>query len=67
MAMTLRLSDEETQALRERAEKDGTSMHDVVRRAVREYVDDAEQRELILAAAREGMELYAEALDRLGR
>lgn len=65
--MTLRLSDEEQAALRERAEADGTSMHETVRRAVRAYVDDRDHREQVLEAAREGMELYEEALERLGR
>jgi thymidylate kinase len=67
MAMTLRLSEEETEALRARAEKDGISMHETVRQAVREYVDDAARRERILDAARHVMDVHAEALDRLGR
>ena len=67
MAMTLRLTDEETAALRARAEADGTSMHETARRAIRAFVDDQEHRELILDAVREGMSLYEEALERLGR
>ena len=67
MAMTLRLSDEEMQALRERAASDGTSVHETVRRAVREYVDDSAHRERVIAAARHIMEVHGEALDRLGR
>ena len=38
MAMTLRLTDEEQAALRERAAREGISMQDAARRAVREYV-----------------------------
>lgn len=34
MAMTLRLSDEETQALREAAEREGVSMQEFARRAI---------------------------------
>ena len=39
MAMTLRLSDEEADALRAQAEAEDRSMQDVARAAVREYVD----------------------------
>ena len=38
MAMTLRLTDEETAALRAQAEEESRSMQDVARAAVREYV-----------------------------
>jgi predicted transcriptional regulator len=37
MAMTLRLTDEESEALRLMAEREGTSMQDLARRAIREY------------------------------
>lgn len=37
--MTVRLTDEETAALRAQAEAEGRPMQDVVRRAVREYID----------------------------
>ncbi len=37
MAMTLRLSDDESDALRRVAEREGTSMQEVARRAIREY------------------------------
>lgn len=36
--MTLRLSDEQTEALRETAEREGRSMQDVARAAIEEYV-----------------------------
>lgn len=36
--MTLRLSDEQTEALREAAEQEGRSMQDVARTAIEEYV-----------------------------
>lgn len=39
MAMTLRLSDEQTAKLRAAAERDGISMHAVVLKAVDDYVD----------------------------
>jgi predicted transcriptional regulator len=38
MAMTLRLTDEETALLRRRAEREGRSMHEVVRLAIQERI-----------------------------
>ena len=39
MAMTLRLSDEQTAKLRAAAERDGISMHAAVMKAVDDYLD----------------------------
>jgi predicted transcriptional regulator len=39
MAMTLRLTDEETEALRAQAAREGRSMQEVARTAVRVYVN----------------------------
>lgn len=64
--MTLRLTDEETEALRSRAEAEGRSMQDVARQAVREYVDGSVRRGRIDAIAREVAHEYKDALDRLG-
>ena len=47
MAMTLRLTDDETNALRHRASREGRSMQDVARSAVREYIDRTSRRELL--------------------
>jgi predicted transcriptional regulator len=44
MAMTLRLSEEETDALRRRAELEDRSMQDVARRAIAQYVSDRPSR-----------------------
>lgn len=66
MAMTLRLTDEETQALRARAEREGRSMQDVVRRAVREYIGRTSERELLDEVLDTELPRYAEALERLG-
>ena len=44
MAMNLRLTDEQTEALRRRAEQEHTSMQDVARRAIDAYVSDRPQR-----------------------
>ena len=45
--MTLRLTDEETDALRRRARREGRSMQDVARSAIREYIDQSSRRELL--------------------
>ena len=67
MAMTLRLTEDEQTALRERAAADGISMQEAARRAVREYVARAEHREQVSAAAARVMAAHGEAFDRLGR
>ena len=66
MAMTLRLTDDEAQALRERAQREGRSMQDVARAAVREYIDRTSKRELVDQVLDEELPRYAEALRRLG-
>lgn len=67
MAMTLRLTDEETAALREQAASEARSMQDVAREAVREYIERRAHRERVARAAAWVNENYAEALDELGR
>jgi predicted transcriptional regulator len=66
MAMTLRLTDDETQALRERARREGRSMQEVAREAVRDYIDRTSRRELLDQVLDEELPRYAEALKRLG-
>lgn len=44
MAMNLRLSEAETDALRARAEQEGRSMQEVARAAIAQYVSDRPQR-----------------------
>jgi hypothetical protein len=66
MAMTLRLTDDEADALRRRAELEGRSMQDVARAAVREYVGRTSERELLDRVLDEELPRYAEALRRLG-
>ncbi|WP_419553994.1 hypothetical protein [Candidatus Poriferisodalis sp.] len=66
MAMTLRLTDDEQEALRRRAALDGTSMQEAARRAVREYVAKAEHRDRVAVAADSIMDRHADALRRLG-
>ncbi|HWC36286.1 MAG TPA: ribbon-helix-helix protein, CopG family [Mycobacteriales bacterium] len=63
--MNLRLTDEEAEALRRRAEQEGRSMQEVARTAIREYTSDRKTR---LAAAIEKVRTEdAELLDRLSR
>ena len=65
--MTLRLSPEESDALRRRAVLEGRSMQDVAREAVRDYVERVSKRELLDQVLDEELPRFAEALDRLGR
>lgn len=65
--MTLRLTEDEQLALRERAEADGISMQDAARRAVREYVVRANRHDRVSAAAERVLAAHGDALDRLGR
>jgi predicted transcriptional regulator len=67
MAMTLRLTDDEHEALRERAEAEGISMQDAARRAVREFVARGEHRDRVHTAADRLMSAHADAIERLGR
>jgi predicted transcriptional regulator len=66
MAMTLRLTDDETDALRRRAEREGRSMQEVARAAVREYIDRTSRQELLDEVLDEELPRNAEALRRLG-
>jgi hypothetical protein len=66
MAMTLRLTDKEADALRLRAKREGRSMQDVARTAVREYIDRTSRRELLDEVLDDELPRYAEALRRLG-
>ena len=63
--MTLRLTDDEQAALRERAEAEGISMQEAARRAVREFVARGIHRDRVSAAARRVIEAHADALRRL--
>ncbi len=67
MAMTLRLTDDEQAALRERAALEGISMQDAARRAVREFVNRGSHRDRVAGAAARVQQAHADALHRLGR
>lgn len=64
--MTLRLSEEDTQMLRQRAEQDGVSMQDVARTAVQEYLRHRDRRELLDSAIQDTLTRYSDTLRRLG-
>ncbi len=63
--MTLRLSDEESEALRQRAALEGRSMQEVARQAIREYVEQHSRADLLERVLDEEVPRYAEALRRL--
>ena len=67
MPMTLRLTDDEAEALRKRAEFEDRSMQEVAKQAVREYVENHSRRDLLDRVLDEELPRYAEALERLGR
>ena len=65
--MTLRLNEEETEALRKRAEFESRSMQDVAKQAVREYVENHSRQDLLRTVLDEELPRYAEALERLAQ
>ena len=67
MAMTLRLTEQETEALRRRAEIEGRSMQEVARDAVRTYIEQRSKRDLLDRVLDDELPRYAEALERLGQ
>lgn len=67
MPMTLRLTDGEQAALRERAQREGISMQDAARRAVRDYLARGEHRDRVGAAVQRVKAAHADALERLGK
>ena len=67
MARTLRLTKAETEVLRRRAELEQRPMQEVVRQAIREYVEAHSRAELLDQVLYEELPRYAEALERLGQ
>jgi predicted transcriptional regulator len=66
MAMALRLTDEETDALRAQAEIESRSMQEVARAALREYVARRGNARLVDEELQYVVTTYQEALHRLG-
>jgi predicted transcriptional regulator len=64
--MTLRLSDEQTEALRKRAEAEGRSMQQIALRAIDDYLQRVSDDELTDALAEKGAQRFADLLRRLG-
>lgn len=65
MAMNLRLSDEQSEALRAKAEQEGRSMQEVAKTAIAQYVSDRPQR--LLAAVERVRTEDQELLERLSQ
>ena len=65
--MTLRLSEDESAALRRRAEQESRSMQEVARQAVREYIENHSRTDLLDRVLDAELPRYAEALERLGQ
>lgn len=65
MAMNLRLTEDETEALRARAELEGRSMQEVARSAIAAYISDREKR--LQSAIQRVRTEDAELLERLGK
>ena len=66
MAMTLRLTDAQAEALRDRASREGRSMQQVALAALDDYLLRAEDDELTDRLAEQGSQRFAELLRRLG-
>ena len=67
MAMTLRLDQEDHEALKEHAAAEGISMQDAARRAIRDYVARREHRSRVSNATELILDVHADAIDRLGQ
>lgn len=67
MAMTLRLSDEQTEALRAQAAREHRSMQDVALQAVRQYLEVHTKRAALDGVLDSELSRYADALERLGQ
>ncbi|ABD10471.1 hypothetical protein ThrDRAFT_04718 [Frankia casuarinae] len=64
--MTLRLTDDEAEALRLRSELEQRSMQEIAREAIREYIEAHSRAELLDQVLDEELPRYAEALRWLG-
>lgn len=66
MAMTLRLEADEERILAEQAAAENRSQAEIIRSALREYVDRRVRADKLNAVLEEELPRYAEALRRLG-
>ncbi|MEV0307013.1 CopG family transcriptional regulator [Nonomuraea fuscirosea] len=60
------MSDEQTDALRRRAEAEGRSMQQIALRAIDDYLQRVSEDELTDALAEKGAQRFADLLRRLG-
>lgn len=67
MAMTLRLHDEDAETLRRQAAAEASSMQEIVKHAVRYYLERAERRNRIDTVIDREVPRFREALDRLAK
>lgn len=67
MALTVRLSPEEQDALAAQAERSGLSQNEVLRIALRDYVERQSRAELLAQVMDQELPPFAEALERLGQ
>ncbi|MFD4375219.1 ribbon-helix-helix protein, CopG family [Streptomyces sp. NPDC058486] len=65
MAMNLRLRDDQTEALKRRAEEEGVSMHALLLRAVDDYLARTAQEAIVRKTAREQAAKWHELMERL--
>ncbi|MFC0602113.1 ribbon-helix-helix protein, CopG family [Streptomyces palmae] len=65
MAMNLRLRDDQADALKQRAEQEGLSMHAIVLQAVDDYLSRTAQQAMVRKTAKEQAAKWAELLERL--
>jgi plasmid stability protein len=65
MAMTLRLTDEQSEALRARAAQEGRSMQAVARTAVQEYIERHGLTDAVNRSLDRSLPRYADLLSRL--
>jgi predicted transcriptional regulator len=66
MAMNLRLRDDQQEALRELAEREGRSMHAIVLQAIDRYLEETGDQEVIHRIGATYAARHAELLRRLG-
>jgi uncharacterized protein (DUF1778 family) len=64
--MNLRLRDDQTEALRQRAELEGRSMHAIVLQAIDRYLEEQGDRETVRKLGAKYASRHAELLRRLG-
>ena len=67
MALTVRLSNEEQEVLASFAERSGVSQNEVMRAALREFVQRQTHAELLTSVMDAELPKFAEALERLGQ